>query len=325
MEQLDTIDTDMVEEFVPLRKTKIKRRAGSPIPNRTPHSYPRTREEEKQADREAEMFMLMDAYEREKAINESASTSTSKLCIAHNKCPHLETEVVNGVVECLDCGQHLDEIMDQEQDWRYYGENDNKNSSNPSRCQFRKSPDKGIRKDLEKLNLPAKIINLADQYYFEVTQGEIKRGQLRKGIMFACVFEAYKHINKHQIPDQLQKLFGIDKKNGSRGLTYFFRRKSNNEREYVTAEHFIPKICEKFNFLPEAIEEVKQLYRYLKDKSPQLDHSYPQSVACGCVYYVMKNKKKDVITGEEFGKIVNLSSITVIKKANEIADIMDAE
>ena len=320
---LEQFDEEMPD--VPqVRKMKIKRSSRrSPVPNRAPHSYPRTREEEKQFEREEEFAELYQVIEEEKKINEQSQRIIESLVTG--KCLHSETEVVNGVIECIECGQHLDEIMDQDQDWRYYGENDNKNSSNPSRCQFRKSPDKGIRKDLEKLNLPAKIINLADQYYFEVTQGEIKRGQLRKGIMFACVFEAYKHINKHQIPDQLQKLFGIDKKNGSRGLTYFFRRKSNTEREYVTAEHFIPKICEKFSFTEEAIEEVKQLYRYLKDKSPQLDHSYPQSVACGCVYYVMKNKKKDIITGDEFGKIVNLSSITVIKKANEIADIMDAE
>lgn len=221
---------------------------------------------------------------------------------------------------------HLDEIIDQDAEWRYYGAADNRCSYDPSRCQFRsKNPDKGIRKDLERLGLPSHVINLADQYYTEVTQNEIKRGNLRKGIMFACVFEAYKDINKVQMPDHLRKLFGIDKKNGSRGLTYFHRRrKRRGDRQYITAEHFIPKICERFNLTDEYTQQVLDLYRQLKNKSPKLDHSYPQSVSCGCVYYVMKRKNAD-ISGEEFGKMVGLSSITVVKKANEIEDILNSD
>jgi len=285
---------------------------GSPVRPTKIHSYPVTKDEHKQ------YVQLFRDIEMKSDYPSPANTDD---CM---ECPHTETEVINGVIECLDCGQHLDQVVDQEQEWRYYGDNDNKNINDPSRCQFRKSPDKGIRKDLDKLNLPGKVVNLADQYYCEVTQGEIKRGNLRKGIMFACVFEAYKDINKCQMPDPLRKLFEIDKKNGSRGLTYFYRRKKKSDREYITAEHFIPKICEKFNFTESAIEEVKELYRTLKSKSPKLDHSYPQSVACGCVYYTLKSKNID-ITGEQFGKIVGLSSITVSKKCNEIEDIINEE
>jgi transcription initiation factor TFIIIB Brf1 subunit/transcription initiation factor TFIIB len=239
-------------------------------------------------------------------------------------CSHTTTEILNGVIECAECGEHLEDVMDQEQEWRYYGDTDNKNTSNPSRCQSRKIPDKGIRKDLEKLNLPTQVINLADAYYFEVTQGEIKRGNLRKGIVFACVFEAYKDINKLQLPDQLRKLFCIDKKNGSRGITYFFRKKKKTDRQYITAEHFIPKLCEKFNFTPEGVEEVLELYRVLKTKSQTIDHSYPQSVSSGCVFYMLKKKNVD-ITGVQFGKIVDLSSITVLKKTAEIEEIMNGD
>ena len=266
----------------------------------------------------------------ETSVNISSCGSGGEMCL------HEETEVINGMIECVLCGQHLDEVLDQEQDWRYYGDNDNKNSSDPSRCQFRKVQDKGIRKELEKLNLPSKIINLADQYYFEITQNinasedsttkhDIKRGNLRKGIMYACVYQAYQEINKHQMPCSLRNLFQINRKNGSRGVMYFLRNmKRSAPRQYITAEHFIPKICEKFNFTEEAVEEVKQLYRTLRDKSPRIDHSYPQSVACGCVFYVLKTKNVD-ISGEQFGKVVNLSSITVKKKCDEIEEILNAE
>lgn len=292
-------------------------------------SYPRTRDEDKEYQRaleiqqreaELEHLIALNLQYQQKNYEEQEDTFEE---LNETRCLHKETEVVNGVVECVDCGEHLDEVVDQEQEWRYYGSSDNKNMSDPSRCQARKIPERGIREDLKRLHLPTHIINLADQYYHEVTQGDIKRGKLRKGIMYACVYEAYKDSNKVQLPDELRKKFGIDKKNGSRGLTYFLgRRKNRSNRQYITAEHFIPKICEKFDLLPEVVEEVLELYQQVKNKSHKLDHSYPQSVSCGCVFYLMKRKNIE-ITPEQFGKIVDLSSITVLKKANEIEEILN--
>ena len=282
------------------------------------HSYPRSSAENIQTTLDSQQDTIDTLHRQLYAVKRQRTSPTNQ------ECAHTETEVVNGVIECMDCGMHLEDIMDQEQEWRYYRDSDNKNNNDPSRCQFRKTPDKGIRKDLEKLNFPPNVINIADQYYTEVTQGEIKRGDLRKGIMFACVFEAYKDINKHQMPDALCKLFCIDKQNGSRGLNYFMRRKPKKERNYVTAANFIPKYCEKFGFTEESLQEVLELYNQLKLRSPKIDHSYPQSVACGCVYYVLKRKNIE-ISGEQFGTICNISSITVVKKSNEIEEIMNAE
>ena len=307
----------MQEEDGPAVSITRRKRDKSPTPSARAFSYPTTKEDRKLAIASIQQ-------------NEEVASNP----YAHKKgimgCLHEETETINGVIECLDCGQHLEDVMDQEQEWRYYGDNDNKNSSDPSRCQFRKTQEKGIRKDLERMNLPAQVINLADRYYHEVTQGVIKRGNIRKGILFACVFEAYNEIDKHQLPDQLRNLFCIDKRSGNRGETYFARNIKNRKREYTTALHLIPKICEKFNQTYAlqldngGIQEVRDLYSTLKGKNPKLDHSYPQSVASGCVYYVLKRKNVD-ISSEEFGKIVGLSGLTVSKKANEIEEILSIE
>ena len=315
--------------------SRFRIRSVSPDPHHRPHSCPITKEDRYNAligSKREDLNKLIRLVENQMDDENDMKDETTTISNAADEtttqaigiCKHKDTEVVNGVVECVDCGEHLDTVVDEDQECRYYGSSDNKYSSDPSRCQYRKSPDKGIRKDLEKLHLPPYIINTADQYYQEVTQNEIKRGALRKGIMFACVFEAYKQHNKTQIPDTLRLLFNIDKKNGSRGITYFRKRKRKSDDRYITAEDFIPKICEKFDFVPEAIQEVIDLYRQLKSKSPALDHSYPQSVSCGCVYYVMKRKNVD-ITGDYFGKKVGLSSITVIKKANEIEEILNSD
>ena len=43
-------------------------------------------------------------------------------------------KVNNEKIECTDCGLVNDNIIDYSQEWRYYGSNDNKRSSDPNRC-----------------------------------------------------------------------------------------------------------------------------------------------------------------------------------------------
>ena len=287
------------------RKFKTK----SPTTTIRPHSYPRSSQDQKKIDHEEEIRDLVLQTQQTSISNGNS-----------NGCKHEQKENVNGQEICVDCGLHLGDLIDEDQEWRYYGNGDNKNSSDPSRVQFRKNPDKGIRKDLEKLLIPSQIANLADQYYFEVTNGDIKRGNLRKGIMFACVFEACKALDKPQTPDQLQKLFCIEKKDMSQGLTYFAFGRPKSEKKYITPEHYIPKTCAKFKFKQDVVEEVLNLYHTIK-KSSSLNHSYPESVSSGCIYYVLKNKNIN-ISAYEFGKMVGLSDITITKKANEIEEIL---
>ncbi len=290
-----------------IKRKMSKLRSTIPSTQLKAHSYPKTVKDQQQDEIDELLELASSALEKlaEKDID---------------ICTHKEKEYINGQEVCCECGLHLDDIVDEDQEWRYYGSNDNKNHSDPSRVQYRKTHDKGIRKDLEKLQFPQQVINISDKYYNEITNGEIKRGNLRKGIIFACLYEAYKDLGKHQTPEQLQKILCITKKDMSKGLTYFNVRKPKREKKYITAAHFIPKICERFNCKQEIVDEVLELYNMIKS-SHQLNHSYPQSVACGCIFYVFRKRDKD-ISASEFGKKVELSEITVMKKANEIDEVL---
>lgn len=292
-------------------------RSRSPVLRGRPHSFPRSvRDEELRQQQQTQQHL----YELQQYVN-ATHVEDERLKVG---CSHRETEIINGIIECVDCGEHLDAVMDQEQEWRFYGDSDNKNMNDPSRCQTRKAPERGVRKELESLLLPQQIINISDRYYNEITQGDIKRGNLRKGILYACVYMAYVDIGKPQLPEQLYSLFNITKKDGTRGMDYFSDR-SDKRSDNITPEHIIPKVCEKFDMTDEAIEEIIELYRLIKNKSHKLDHSYPQSVSCGCVYYMMRHKNAE-ITPEEFCERAGFySSLTVKKKADEIDAILNSE
>ena len=247
---------------------------------------------------------------------------------ANTNCKHENTINENHIEICVDCGIALHNKLTTEAEWRYYGENDNNHSSDPSRCQYRKAVDKSIKKDLEKLDLTPEIINLSDELYFKVTKGDIKRGDLRWGIIFACVFEAYKMIGNPQTPISIQKMFNkvfaITKRNMSHGINYFrlgMPKEEKKDIQYITAEHFIPSILEKFDIKQEHTENILALYKEIENKSSVINRRNPQSVSCGLVYYYLKKLNADISVGK-FGKIVGLSEITISNIMNEIDEVI---
>jgi len=260
----------------------------------------------------------------EKKIDKDKDEKKENINLYKN-CLHTDTINSNGMDICIDCGLEISILNMSEKEWRYYGDNDNINSSDPSRCQFRKNPEKGIKKELIKLGFPIDISNLSDELYLTVTKGEIKRSNLRKGIMFACVFNAYKQKNNPQIPEELQKKFKIDRKNISKGLTYFHLNNSNKTNDtYISIEDFIPKIMEKFNIKQNHIDTVLSLSKVIKNSSSVLIRSNPQSVSSSLVFYYLRKLNPD-ISISQFSRIVKLSEITILRLINEIENIIENE
>ena len=285
-----------------------------------PHTYPsvsstKTKKEENYFDEDIE-FLMKQAQDIKSGIN----TKSKK-----KKCLHESIINEGGIDICVNCGETIQlETFDTE--WRYYGDNDSNKSYDPSRCQYRRVQDKGIKTDLEKLGFSREIIDKSDYYYQKVTQDDIKRSKIRKGIMFACVLYSYKFIKKHITTEELDDIFKIGRRNMSKGLTYFKTRIPKDElinldSEYITAEHYIPNILEKFNVKQEHVKYVLSLYKQLNDKSILINTSNPQSVSSGLVYYFLKKLNID-ITPSKFGKLVGLSEITISRISNEIEDIL---
>lgn len=238
-------------------------------------------------------------------------------------CKHSEIIEHNGMDVCVECGEQISDYFTAEKEWRYYGDNDNRHSSDPSRCQYRKVPDKGIKNELEKMKFPIEICKYANDLYLKVTNGEIKRSNLRKGIMFACVFNAYIDLDKPQTPDVLQEMFNIDRKNMSKGLTYFHMRNPAKKKScYISVEHFIPQIMEKFNAKKEHVDTVLKIYDIIKNSSSIFIRSNPQSVSSSLVFFYLK-KIDPEISISNFSNIVNLSEITIQRIVSEIETIVN--
>jgi len=97
---------------------------------------------------------LLEAYESEEEsqyINNPYNFET---------CSHLQVSIVDGSNVCNECGMKIDEsLVDNET--RYFGACDSKFNKDPTRHHQRKDEERSLYYDLQPLNIPQKVIEIA--------------------------------------------------------------------------------------------------------------------------------------------------------------------
>ena len=241
-------------------------------------------------------------------------------------CKH--TKVINdkNILFCAECGEQISVEQNFDKEWRYYGNKDTKNYSNPTRVHMRKSDDKNIYKDVENMGFDENIVELANKIYHDVTKEKIKRGKSRKSIVFACIFEAYKLKNNPQTYETIINSFNIPKKSGLAGINHVSLHLSKDMKSkttYITPKHLIKNIMFKFKgATEEQYNQVARIYDKIKNKNTRINRARPQSVASGIVFYWLQKQKKN-ISLKEFSGLVNLSELTIKNMSKLIDEIIE--
>jgi len=258
--------------------------------------------------------------EKENEIDVDSENDTT------DECEHKILINEKGIVNCADCGEQVFKEKSFNKEWRYYGNKDTKNYNDPTRVHTRKIVDKNIYGDVENMGFNHNIVELANQIYHDVTEDSIKRGNSRKGIVFACIFHAYKLSGDPQTYESLIKHFRLKKKQGLTGIKHVQLNSPKNSlihTTFITPEHLIKEIMFKFERTTEKqYQEVISIYNKIRNKNTKLNRARPQSVAAGIVYFwIQKNKKN--ITLDEFTSMVNLSKLTIGKMTKIITNILE--
>ena len=268
-----------------------------------------------------ELFSKLNEYKEKQ--NEKTKEQDNKH-ISH--CEHVIKKKKNMNV-CEKCGILLEYNNFNNKEWISYS---NKYTLNPIRVQLRKIHDKSIYNDIDKFNFDKNIAFIANETYKQITYDQIFRGRSRKAIIFACVIHAFKKMNKPQNHDKILKQFQINRKSGLFGLRYLnvnISKKEKNpfkSKKYITPVVIIKEVMSYFNGTTEQIEEVKQLYTLVKNKSSKINRSRPKSVANALVYYwIQKNNIN--INLHQFSKKVNMSELTINRLVKEIHNILKSK
>lgn len=245
----------------------------------------------------------------------------TEVCEGSKKCIHNSTVVERGVVYCSDCGCEVERIT-EDQEWCNFG-SEFKRTCDKNRVQKRKVEEKNIFKDVEGMDFSDSIVSIANKIFCESTSNCIVRRSRRKARVFACIYYAYKVEGNPQSHDKLLKIFGLDKKVALGGLNHVSRnspKTASFRNVEVNLDHLTDEIMDKFRATPKQKKQVKELYNLLSASSEALNGSRPQSISSALVWYYICLKKLP-ISLEKFSKKVNLSELTIIKRAKEIAEI----
>lgn len=262
-------------------------------------------------------------YEEENSSDKDNGDNPEK----NENCKHLDVLEDNGVKLCLDCGEEIARDLSYDKEWRYYGSEDTRRHADPNRCQPRKTEDRTIFKDVENLGFSDRIVSIANDIYLEITKGKIYRGNSRKSVIFACVFHAFKMIEKPISCDSLNDTFKLERKDILKGLKILsmnLPKTSQTKTSYITAVELIDEIMNHFNATKEQKLEVVNLFQKVKNKSSMLNGSRPHSVASGLIYFYISNNTKGVNI-KDFIKTVKVSLLTVSRIAKEVERIVSTK
>jgi transcription initiation factor TFIIB len=175
------------------------------------------------------------------------------------------------MIVCTLCGAENNSIIDYHAEWRYYGSDDNKRSSDPNRCGIPSNPiipdsslstvilgkgyevfrklnswnglsykQRSLIAILNKIalkanidNVPQSIIDSTMNMYKIISQDYIKRGASRESLIAACFFNALRDQGLIRSTDEVAKLFDIKSKKLSKGCNEFTELMFHKNREYV--------------------------------------------------------------------------------------------
>lgn len=228
-------------------------------------------------------------------------------------CEHQNLIKDKATVTCMDCGECIYKIYNQERDF--------KSQSTRSILE-----DKNIFKDVENIKFSENIVQIANSLYMQVTNEKIYRGNARKGIISACIFHAFKIIGKPQIYKKIIQLFNISKKVGLKGLKFVSINAPKDSiifKTQITPITFIEYYLEELKATDTDISHVREIYTQIEGiQNRKLNRSRPQSVASGVVYYwILVNDKN--ITLKTFSRITELSELTIAKLERDIRQILE--
>jgi transcription initiation factor TFIIB len=273
----------------------------------------------------------------------------------------------DGLVTCKVCNASLDNIIDGPE-WRFYGSEDSKNS-NPTRCgmpenvllpksslgtsiksngnyynkvvlyqQWNSMPYKersrykvftDISEKCTSNNLPQIIIQTAQSLYSIVSMTKISRGNNRKGIIAACVFNSCKECGFPRSIKELADIFNISPKiltKGCKNYTEIIRlSKSNINRIQNTKStcltDFIERFCHNLNFSEVDIKNILGISCTCEKYNLIYDNT-PPAMSTGCIY--LYSKLKDLkVSKKDISLICKISEVTINKCYKKLESSLD--
>jgi transcription initiation factor TFIIIB Brf1 subunit/transcription initiation factor TFIIB len=216
-----------------------------------------------------ELYETINSSLKDDIIKCDTDTNIQEKCFGCNEFDYLIND--GEMIVCTNCGVENNKIIDYNPEWRFYGSDDNKRSSDPNRCGmpsnqiisqsslstvitghgfevYRKLnswngltyKEKSLISIINKIaqkasvgNVPQSIIDATMKMYQIISKDYIKRGTSRESLIAACFFNALKDNNLIRSNEEVARLFDIKSKKLSKGCNEFAELMFAKDKDYV--------------------------------------------------------------------------------------------
>lgn len=264
----------------------------------------------------------------------------------------LVTDKKSGIIVCNECGTVFEnEFVDMGAEYRYYGASDSK-SADPTRVTYMDSMlpqlsscshiggDYRMNRLNRWITIPYKekslwnvftiimgicsmnklnknITNFAKMLYKEVRDKKLSRGNVRKGLIAACIYNSCKIHNCSRTPKQIAKMCDYEQSDVVRGCKKFNEVMKKNSvmkrlmQTRVEVDQIVNRFCQDLH-LPYNIEVISSRIMKKASELGFMDSHTPTSRSSAILYYIAKNMGLN-ISIEDIIETCDVSEVTITK------------
>lgn len=176
-----------------------------------------------------------------------------------------------------------------------------------------------IQTKCDENNLPVIISRTAKSLYTLIAETKISRGNNRKGIIAACVFNACKECNVPRSSSEIAKIFDIDTKIITKGIKKYTEIMRLNKKNHgritniksINIDDFIERFSHRLNLSEQDINDINDIVKQCKLFMIDKDNT-PPAMAAGCIYLYIKHKELN-ISKKDISNISQISEVTINK------------
>lgn len=195
-------------------------------------------------------------------------------------------------------------------------------SNDPRYQEFSKDSEKSIFGDLQRINIPDEIKIEAERIFKQLDMNT-RRGKRRKKLIYYCVNNAYKTLNRTQDPKVIAKIVGIPPTEITKANSMCSETQTGYRppRTHKTPLDFLPECCSRIEGLDDnCLSDIKILAESILQKDSELLEAYPQVVAAGILLYYLTIKGA-VVNKKQFASTFGISEMTITKMFKRISEI----
>lgn len=181
---------------------------------------------------------------------------------------------------------------------------------------------RSILPDLSGFDIPADIKNRADAIFNKMTY-RVHRGNMRKKLLFYCVYNAYIESDITIDPISLGHMFELKPGEVQKCDSIFSPLQTGYypKPKITSPIEYIPSYCKKMGLTSQAEVEIISIAQDIMKKDPDLRQQNPQTVAAGFLKYYIVTNGITVPDSSLFRTVTGRSNVTIESMYRKISTI----